>query len=279
MRKEEANRPSPLHFVNIHGGLGDMHEVVASGLGQYEEPQKDPPQKVEFDGAATHGTRVPAKSVCRIRCVSKMLLSIVDSPSFVKLHSTSLLDQSSSRRSSKLPPSHRIAQQICGPYSEARDVSTGMGFDSITNTYKILRVTNIRKRYGGRCWVVQVLVLGRSEWRQVTSAPPPDITLRCYKNVCAHGDMHWLLYPFKFSEAVCCEWEHGILFTHSSATITLFLDMRGPVVTKTLVKCPIEGYLVQRHIISLHGSLISLKSFANLEEAEEPATYSDGFKE
>ncbi|KAL6226095.1 hypothetical protein ACLB2K_000060 [Fragaria x ananassa] len=359
--------------------------------------------------------RVSAESVCRIRCVSKMLLSIVDSPSFVKLHSTLVFDPDSrvtpappqfilhyglsrfySRRENmlssfhslhydpsnaqgapqlnprlilqssnptyyslqfvfcnmfcikywsdhalsflinplrgevlKLPPSHSIAQQIFGPYSEARDVSTGMGFDSITNTYKIVRVTDIRKRYGARCWVVQVLVLGTSEWRQTREGIQGQVHILSFDfkkeeffwipnpyrlpDTCCQlhlinfrGSMaivdttsgttieiwvmkdyikkQWMLDysisiqvleldpQFKFSEAVCCEWEHGILFTHSSA---MFLDMRGPVVTKTLVKCPIEGNSVQRHIISLHGSLISLKNFANLEEADEPATYSD----
>ncbi|KAL6221423.1 hypothetical protein ACLB2K_009174 [Fragaria x ananassa] len=397
--------------------------------------------------------RVPAKSVCHIRCVSKMLLSIVDSPSFVRLHSTFLLDSDShlppappqfilhfcltDRYPSKpslllsfhslhydpssaqgaqqlnprlilqssnptyyslefvfcnlfcieywkdhapsflinplrgevlrLPPNHSIAQQIGGPNSKAMYISTCMGFDSITNTYKILRVTDILIP---KFSVAQVLVLGTSEWRQVTS--PPAKALFRFQNICAHGDTHWLLYPytregiqvqvhilsfdFKKEEffwvpipyrlpdtccqlhlinfrgsmaivvdttsgtnieiwvmknyikkqwmldysiniqvleldlyprfeylkairyAICCEWEHGILFLlddDESTTLTLFLDLRGPVVTKNLVKCPIEGKLFFRRIMSLNGGLISLKSYADFEEAEEPATYSD----
>ncbi|KAL6226109.1 hypothetical protein ACLB2K_000074 [Fragaria x ananassa] len=203
--------------------------------------------------------RVPAKSVCRIRCVSKMLLSIIDSPSFVTLHFTFLLDPDSHLppdppqfilhynlssglrftfhslhydlsnahgaqlnprlilQSSnliyyslqfvfcnmfcikwgdpaliflidplrgevlKLPPS-----PVCGSYSHSTYVSTGMGFDSITNTYKILHVTNIliyNPSGTESCCVSQVLVLGTSEWRQVTSAPPPGISFSCLENV------------------------------------------------------------------------------------------------
>ncbi|KAK9947307.1 hypothetical protein M0R45_002938 [Rubus argutus] len=47
-------------------------------------------------------TRVPTKSVCCIRCVSKTLLSIVDSPSFVTLHTRFLLSPDSPPRGS--PP-------------------------------------------------------------------------------------------------------------------------------------------------------------------------------
>ncbi|XP_040369683.1 uncharacterized protein LOC121051415 [Rosa chinensis] len=43
---------------------------------------------------------------------------------------------------------------------------------------------------------------------------------------------------FDFIWAVCCEWEHGILFIDEPATITLFLDLRQPVVTRNLFKRP-----------------------------------------
>lgn len=78
---------------------------------------------------------------------------------------------------------------------------------------------------------------------------------------------------FNFVFAVCGEWEHGIVFIDQPGAITLFLDLRRHV-TKNLFKCPIQGWdLVCRRIMSLNGSLISLKSYANLVEAEEPATY------
>lgn len=70
------------------------------------------------------------------------------------------------------------------------------------------------------------------------------------------------------------EWEHGILFIDKPAATTLFLDLRPPVVTKYLFKCPIEGWDLQcKRLMSLNGSLISLKSCANLVETEEPASY------
>ncbi|KAL6177589.1 hypothetical protein ACLB2K_049115 [Fragaria x ananassa] len=80
---------------------------------------------------------------------------------------------------------------------------------------------------------------------------------------------------FKFLRAVCCEWEHGILFIDQPATITLCLDLRGPAVTKSLLRCPTEGCdWEERQIRILDGSLMCLKSYANLVEAEELATYS-----
>ncbi|XP_062006400.1 F-box/kelch-repeat protein At3g06240-like isoform X2 [Rosa rugosa] len=69
----------------------------------------------------------------------------------------------------------------------------GMGFDSITNTLKILHVA---KFDAADCMVAQVLVLGKSSWRQISSAPLCYLSAICNlfspKNVCAYGDMHWL---------------------------------------------------------------------------------------
>ncbi|KAL6221539.1 hypothetical protein ACLB2K_004935 [Fragaria x ananassa] len=293
-------------YINRYRGQG-RPEVAACDLEQYEEPYN-----VEFDGA-THGTSGGnfEESVCKVTSLRPFQCP----RSCTQLRGEVL----------RLPPSHSTAQQIGGPNSKAMYISTHMGFDSITNTYKILRVTDI---FIPKFHVSQVLVLGTSEWRQVTS--PPAKALFRFENICAHGDMHWPLYPytregiqgqvhilsfdfkkeeffwipnpyilqntrnqlhlinfrgyyisiqvleldpqFKFSEAVCCEWEHGIPFLlddDESATLTLFLDLRGPVVTKNLVKCPIEGKLFFRRIMSLNGGLISLKRYADLEEAEE----------
>ncbi|KAI5345486.1 hypothetical protein L3X38_013363 [Prunus dulcis] len=36
----------------------------------------------------------------------------------------------------------------------------------------------------------QVLVLGTSSWRELSSIPPSCLT---YKSTYAHGDMHWLV--------------------------------------------------------------------------------------
>lgn len=224
--------------------------------------------------------RVPAKSVCCIRCVSKTLLSIVDSPSFVTLHTRFLLspdshvppappqlilrclrshcgttsneimtlhsldyDHANAQGAKlnvsevlntskpapyilhfvfcnlfciknrcddalgflinplrgevlRLPPSHGIAQ-LYGTNSRVYFDRSGMGFDSITNTYKILRVSEILidsscLDTSERCLVSQVLVLGTSLWRQVPSTPPFR-NLDCAKSVCAYGDMHWLV--------------------------------------------------------------------------------------
>ncbi|KAM5560805.1 F-box protein [Rosa sericea] len=72
----------------------------------------------------------------------------------------------------------------------------GMGFDNMTNTHKIVRVSRVSNGSGKEsCLVAQVLVLGTSSWREIPSVPPGnlDYDLSFVKNVCAHGDMHWLI--------------------------------------------------------------------------------------
>ncbi|BFG21888.1 hypothetical protein CerSpe_081620 [Prunus speciosa] len=67
----------------------------------------------------------------------------------------------------------------------------GMGFDIMTNTYKIVRVSLYKDDYQTRVVTAEVLVLGTSSWRELPSAPS------CYPsyNVAAstHGEMHWLV--------------------------------------------------------------------------------------
>ncbi|XP_004298541.1 PREDICTED: F-box protein CPR30-like [Fragaria vesca subsp. vesca] len=70
----------------------------------------------------------------------------------------------------------------------------GMGFDDITNTYKIVRVSRFANKENyrdirGR--LVHILVLGTNSWREIPSLPPSGLP-RLYA-VCAHGDMHWLI--------------------------------------------------------------------------------------
>ncbi|XP_020412898.1 putative F-box protein At1g30920 [Prunus persica] len=62
-----------------------------------------------------------------------------------------------------------------------------MGFDNITNSFKVLRVSTNKKDY----LAAEVLVLGKSSWRELPTVPPCFPT---YKSVYAHGDMHCLVY-------------------------------------------------------------------------------------
>ncbi|KAM5549593.1 F-box protein [Rosa sericea] len=69
------------------------------------------------------------------------------------------------------------------------------------------------------------------------------------------------------------EWEHGIFFKDAisrgfqNRASAMFLDLRGSSVQVELVKCPIT--LMQNWtIISYTGSLVSLKHYGNLIEAE-----------
>ncbi|XP_048439348.1 F-box/kelch-repeat protein At3g06240-like [Pyrus x bretschneideri] len=62
----------------------------------------------------------------------------------------------------------------------------GMGFDDLTSTHKIIRVSADMQNN----IVAQVLVLGTSSWRKIRSVPPYDLSST---NLFANGDMHWLL--------------------------------------------------------------------------------------
>ncbi|CAB4269125.1 unnamed protein product [Prunus armeniaca] len=63
----------------------------------------------------------------------------------------------------------------------------GMGFDNITNSFKIVRVSSNKKDY----MVSEILVLGTSSWRALPTVPPCFPTS---KSAYAHGDIHWLVY-------------------------------------------------------------------------------------
>ncbi|CAL2240188.1 unnamed protein product [Prunus armeniaca] len=62
----------------------------------------------------------------------------------------------------------------------------GMGFDNITNSFKIVRVSTNKKDY----LAAEVLVFGTSSWRELPTVPPCFPTC---KSAYAHGDMHWLV--------------------------------------------------------------------------------------
>lgn len=64
--------------------------------------------------------------------------------------------------------------------------SYGMGFDSKTNTHKIVCVSSDIEG----CKETQVLVLGTDSWKKILSQPPCHISK---KHICAYGDMHWLI--------------------------------------------------------------------------------------
>lgn len=218
--------------------------------------------------------RLPVKSLCCIRRVSKSLLKTVDSLSFVKQHTLSLIaatshavqvpqlmcfsltcrgdenfatlqslkydgsaltkdkyafsvSRSNPTRTNyysyfvfynlfcfgwedencllinplregevlRLPTSNNQQLTNNGPDSEVQIGWYGMGFDNITSTYKIVRVSEIvkKKRYGYYStigMVAHILVLGTNSWREIPSVPPSNLNCAC--NVCAYGDMHWL---------------------------------------------------------------------------------------
>ncbi|KAM5558982.1 hypothetical protein ABKV19_020570 [Rosa sericea] len=72
----------------------------------------------------------------------------------------------------------------------------GMGFDDITNTYKIVRVSG----NAHCCLVAQVYVLGTSSWKQISSVPPCNLST---EKISAYGDLHWLINLSSIGGQIC----------------------------------------------------------------------------
>nr|XP_011463306.1 PREDICTED: putative F-box protein At1g30920 [Fragaria vesca subsp. vesca] len=210
--------------------------------------------------------RLPLRSLCCLRCVSKACLDMVDSPSFTTLHRERLLKMSSNdyvaAASSEVPqliqlqynypsikwqpleiddecrltqtkyPLHVskmfnaldfvfcnlfFFQRNLREYMESINPNSyylidplrreglriphcptnhkdlvhqfGMGFDNTTNTYKIVCVSGSLENHHA---TTHIYVLGTesSSWREIWSVAPRPLS---GKNVCAYGDMHWLV--------------------------------------------------------------------------------------
>ncbi|PRQ39747.1 putative F-box domain-containing protein [Rosa chinensis] len=219
--------------------------------------------------------RLPLKSLCRLRCVSKTCLNMVDSPFFTPLHTARLLKFSTdyyaaataSATASNVPQLGMLQYSSSSmqwqplAYNEKRGLTRikhalpiselfisryyevdfvfcnlfflkvsrfgfwnpnscclvnplrgevlkipavcptnheywhywvdrfGMGFDSTTNTYKLVCVSWNPANDHVTAYIY-VLGTHSSSWRKIQSVPP-----RCLskKNVCAYGDMHWLV--------------------------------------------------------------------------------------
>ncbi|XP_062005596.1 F-box protein At4g22390-like [Rosa rugosa] len=166
--------------------------------------------------------RLPAESLYAIRCLSKALLKIVDDLFFVTLHKRLLITTNNVAQVPQLMSfarrfAHENYRGLCFLFNPKGEVLRlprnevtkyvnfshvdrdwyGMGFDNMTNTHKIVRVSRVSNGSGKEsCLIIsQVLVLGTSSWREIPSVPPGnlDYDLSFVKNVCALGDMHWLI--------------------------------------------------------------------------------------
>ncbi|KAL6208809.1 hypothetical protein ACLB2K_019754 [Fragaria x ananassa] len=129
----------------------------------------------------------------------------------------------------------------------------GMGFDSITSTHKILRLSQIVSTeniedsdyYG--C-VAQILELGTKSWREL---PPQTLNSCKYledldsdRSICAFGDMHWLILQDR-SETLMTKKEEGII----SFDFTKEEFYRTPTLGIPCLK------LEYTHLIALRGSM------------------------
>nr|WRO64606.1 MYB transcription factor protein [Rosa persica] len=72
----------------------------------------------------------------------------------------------------------------------------GMGFDDITNTYKIARVSGNERC----CLLAQVYILGTSSWKRISLVPPCNLST---KKISAYGDLHWLINRTTTGGQIC----------------------------------------------------------------------------
>ncbi|TQD82336.1 hypothetical protein C1H46_032109 [Malus baccata] len=179
--------------------------------------------------------RLPVNSLRSIQCVSKAFLDTVDDLSFVTLHTHRLLSSSTDCTSNdprQVPRLMLLIESSKGKISSKAYLpflldplkgevlmlpaanntglscqcdSYGMGFDNLTNNFKVVRIsqhTNEKpscNKMVKMVSVAEVLVLGTSLWREIYSVLPP--CLRFSNEIAsAHGDTHWLvLRPNEYS--------------------------------------------------------------------------------
>ncbi|KAL6182565.1 hypothetical protein ACLB2K_043984 [Fragaria x ananassa] len=184
--------------------------------------------------------RLPVESLRRIRCVSKTLLNKVDSLSFVRQYTLSLVTGNN----------HvvQVPQLMCFAYTSPSD-----GEEDTTS------VTLQSLRYDGEGGMnVEIWVMkdyAKKEWAREYNI---NVDMRP---------------EFELKYATCGEWEHGIFFNDldnslkSNGITRFFLDLRCDSIN--LVTCPLETEQFSK-IMSYSGSLISLRDYGTLGYTNEP---------
>ncbi|XP_028944480.1 uncharacterized protein [Malus domestica] len=145
-----------------------------------------------------------------------------------------------------------------------------MGFDDATNTYKIVRV--FEHLYSLTFKVrAQVYVLGTSSWREIPSIPPRRLG-KTNHAAFANGDQHWLvclpdgpihIYGGKFG---ICSFDFKKEEFYWTLTPPEHMQKSGTV--NCVKSCPPETIDEVTSIVSVTGTLISLKNYGHLVEPE-----------
>ncbi|KAL6177602.1 hypothetical protein ACLB2K_049127 [Fragaria x ananassa] len=134
-----------------------------------------------------------------------------------------------------------------GPNCQVSVRFYGMGFDDITNTYKIVRVSRIWHmenylEYLGM--LAHILVLGTNSWRKIPSVPPCRGLTYAY-NLCAYGDMHWLIFRRKVEGVHILSFDFKREEFHWTPTPTLRSSNKNSIL----------------HMLTLRGSMAIVETF------------------
>ncbi|GKE62435.1 F-box domain containing protein [Tanacetum coccineum] len=149
-------------------------------------------------------SRVPVKYLARSRCVSKVWCKHIDDPYLVIIHDKRVVEPTPILYHSKLSrericfhviESKQPGTTLVGFNKLMRRESCGLGFDTSTNTWKMVCV--LLKEYApphkpdmvkkNLCTMVHVF--GTNSWREIPQVPSYPIS---GKAVFANGCLHWL---------------------------------------------------------------------------------------
>ncbi|XP_004306105.1 PREDICTED: putative F-box protein At5g50220-like [Fragaria vesca subsp. vesca] len=172
-------------------------------------------------------SKLPARSLLQFRCVSKSLCHLVDDPARDRFCSSDLAAMHIAATNEHIDvevrflplSSYGLRFVSCGllgfqsyvhgkfglynplrgeylwlpepedRYDIIRWEGYGMGFDSVTNTHKIVHFFS-HGHPDSMGMVARVHVLGTSSWRRIPSVPP--CSFNAVENAYAYGSMHWL---------------------------------------------------------------------------------------
>ncbi|XP_050368812.1 F-box protein At3g07870-like [Argentina anserina] len=154
----------------------------------------------------------------------------------------------------------------------------GMGFDSTTNTYKIVHAYKDSKNHQPVLAAEVYVLRPRSSclWRVIQSVPSCDLSRKC---VCAYGDMHWLvekgshrdigggrshIISFDFKKEEFCWTPHPTLpemcYNKLSVSDYYFLNMKGSL---TIVDVS-SGKFIEIWVMKdydMHASMREVKNY------------------
>ncbi|KAL6146333.1 hypothetical protein ACLB2K_057014 [Fragaria x ananassa] len=200
--------------------------------------------------------RLLAMSECSIRCVSKTVLDMIDGPAYRRLLGDAKIEaeappelvlfaQDYIEQGRKALPAMETLE-----YDDGNNHLTTRGKHEGRTCYKIVCVSRHKHSVDDPfinlegSFVTRVLVLGTRTWREVPSVPPYNCDLDdAVQNVCAYGDMHWLLshlitagrqvtrpiLSFNFKKEEFCITQHPISQERRSSLDLHLLTLRGAI--------------------------------------------------